>query len=133
MNVSKWVTAGVMLTLFLLVACVSAPPRTSGRGVPPIPRSVPSQLGPVPVLIVDSILSRDSTLDLMGGFDLWRRRIYLKRQLGPVQMWQVLYHEVCHVWMFDSGLRQVTPTALEEAICDASATARVAELLQPHR
>jgi hypothetical protein len=117
--------------LVLLVGCrfggVPAP------AYPAFPRALPSQLGPVPVLVVDSILGADSTLNLLGGFDPRRRIIYIKSGMHPVQALQVLYHEGCHVTLWDTGLRQLMPDRLVDAVCDAQATARVAEWLADKR
>lgn len=124
----------VLLVLLLLVLGCSRQPATAPTpdATPSylaIPRSIPSQLGPVPVVVVDSIMGADSTLNLMGGFDPIRRVIYLKREQAPVQKLHTLFHEGCHVWSFDAGLRQLVHPQLMQAICDASASARIAEIL----
>lgn len=125
----------VLLVLLLLVLGCSRQPATAPtpNATPnylAIPRSIPSQLGPVPVVVVDSIMGADSTLNLMGGFDPWRRVIYLKRSLGPVGMHAVLGHEICHLRMWDSGLRQLIHPVLADAFCDLWGTAFTAERIE---
>jgi hypothetical protein len=119
----------------LLAACLIAGVLACGRLPAPdpfaIPRSIPSQLGPVPVVVVDSILGADPRLNLLGGFDPSNRIVYLKRSLGKAQKKHTFFHEECHVWSFDSGLRQIIPPPLMDAICDASASQRMASLLNP--
>jgi hypothetical protein len=115
-----------LVLVLLLVSCKTVEVR---RDPLAIPRSVPSQLGPVPVVVVDSILAVDSTLNLLGAWDPIRRVIYLKRALAPVQKLHTLYHEACHLWSFDAGIRQLVHPQIMQAVCDAAASARVMEIL----
>lgn len=98
-----------------------------------LPSFVPSQLGPVPVLEVDSIRGTDTTQNIMGGWDPEKRVIYIKRGQAPVQKLHTLYHEACHLWSFDNGTRQIVHPQIMQAVCDAAASARVMEILNPGR
>lgn len=98
-----------------------------------LPRVLPSQLGPVPVLVVDTIVGVDSTLNLMGGWDPIRRVIYVKRGMHPAQALHTMYHEACHLWSWDSGIRQLVHERLMQAMCDASASALVMERLNQRK
>lgn len=120
--------AGRMLVALMCAVIGCARPVTA-PGLLDLPRSLPSPLGPVPVLVVDSIRGADSTLNLMGGFDAARRLIYIRRGMAPAAALHVAYHEFCHVWTFDTGLSQLLPPLLLDAICDAWGTSRVAEYL----
>lgn len=108
----------VLLVLLLLVLGCSRQPATA-----PTPNATPNYLA------IPRFMGADSTLNLMGGFDPIRRVIYLKREQAPVQKLHTLFHEGCHVWSFDAGLRQLVHPQLMQAICDASASARIAEIL----
>lgn len=113
----------------LLVGCttVSVAPEPE---LPPIPTQVMSQLGPVPVVIVDSLTNGEGR-QMMGGFHTIRRTIYLRRDLlqNPRVAHVVLQHEICHVWSIDSGVAALLSMEAQQAICDASAIYRVSEML----
>jgi hypothetical protein len=106
---------------------VTAPDPT---GLPPIPASVGSHLGPVPVVWADSLVDGNG-MSAMAGFNPSDRQILLtnrlKRDLRVA--WQALEHEKCHVFLWDSGLHYLLPDKLAQAFCDAQATYRVAEKL----
>ena len=94
--------------------------------LPPIPTTVPSQLGPIPVVFVDDLESKDDEL----CFGLWctlTRTIKIRTGLPINVQWQVLVHEQIHQILFDGGLK--LDEEREEIVCDLIASARVAELL----
>ena len=100
------------------------------RTLPPIPTSITSQLGPVPVEMVDVIRVSDAdSTTLVGAFDSWNRKIYIRKDLTFVQQWQIFFHESAHVWLHDSGLSEIMPSKVANAICDAFGSAQVAALL----
>lgn len=117
--------AALALGAILLAACAAA----SAPTLPPIPASVPSALGPVAIVWQDTLRGEQGQL-LIGGFSPFTRSIYLSRSLthSLVAAHQVLAHERCHVALFDAGIRVNTPTL--DTVCDALATARVAEMLR---
>lgn len=98
--------------------------------LPPIPASVPSALGPVRVSWVDS-LADESGQRLWGAFAPATRTIYLNTLVreNRAAALQVLFHERCHVRLHDSGLRNVIPADVAQVLCDAVASAEVAEIL----
>lgn len=97
--------------------------------LPPIPATVPSALGPVAVVWIDSLADGHGQ-PMLGGFHPVRRLILLNRQIvNPVVQWHTLMHERCHVWMWDSGLRAVIASEIAQQLCDAYATNSVADLL----
>lgn len=116
--------------LVLLAACYSPAKLPPQPELPPIPTQVSSQLGPVPVVWVDSLVNGEGR-QMLGGFHTIRRTIYLRKDLkaNPRVAWVVYLHETCHVWMNDSGLGEAMPASVQQQICDASATAQVAEML----
>lgn len=123
-----------MNRLLLLLALSGCIPNRTQPTLPPIPTEVISQLGPVPVLWVDSLTNGEGR-SMSGGFHTLRRTIFLKRDLqkNPTVAWVVLVHEQCHVWSIDSGVAAQVPPDVMQAICDAQAAYRVAEMLQSSR
>lgn len=61
----------------------------------------------------------DPDEELMGCFVQEERTIYLRSTIHGEARWRVLWHELMHVGLDDSGLRNGINPALEEAICDA--------------
>lgn len=116
------------------VAPVQAGAVAESHGLPPIPESVPSALGAVPVVWMDTLRGERGQL-LMGGFVPSTRTIYLSRSALPDRLvaWTVVHHEACHVNLWDSGLRNFFAppggAQIADAVCDAIATARVAEMI----
>jgi Zn-dependent peptidase ImmA (M78 family) len=118
-----------LVLLLLLAACAQPITRPEPELLPPLPNSIPSQLGPVAVLVVDS-LHDDKGQALLGGFHTLRRSIYIRREITKREVQHyVLAHETCHVWIHDGGLDNLIPPPLVQAICDAFAAQRVAEML----
>jgi hypothetical protein len=111
-------TLGLSLCFAIAGILACAKPVTAPRRSL-IPESVPSRLGPVPVVIVDSIRGPDSTQYLLGGFDTRARVIYLRRDLTPQMALLVFGHEQCHLDLADSGLHNLLHPKLADAICDA--------------
>ena len=119
-----------------LMACSQNAPRVAlgPRVLPPIPTSIASQLGPVPVLFVDVIRASDvDSTTLVGAFDSWTRKIYIRKDLAFVQQWQIFFHESAHVWLHDSGLSEMLHPNMTNAICDAFGSAQVAAMLAMRR
>lgn len=130
----------LLVVAALLAACASAPTPSVAPtpkwadGLPPIPDTISSILGPVQVVVGDSLRNERGVM-LLGGFMPQTRTIYLDRSLkNPIVVWTVLRHEQCHVIMWDSGNRNFFDSEagqkIADALCDAFATARVQEMLQ---
>lgn len=100
--------------------------------LPPIPLSVPSAMGPVPVVWGDSLKDADGKL-IFAGFHPARRVIYLSRQLELLPAWHALYHERCHVTMWDTGIVAEVPMKIQQQLCEQFATASVADMLLARR
>ena len=93
---------------------------------PPIPSVIEAPGGPVRVSIVKSVPKLDGH-ECWGLYDSATRRIRLLRSLPLKQKWRILFHELVHVALIDSGLDNGIEDRLHEAICDAVATARMRE------
>lgn len=99
------------------------------RTLPPLPSSVHSALGPIPVELVKELFDeKGEPCSDLGEIDYHSRRIRIVKKLDRVQAHHTLRHEWVHGVLFDSGLHNILPEALEEQICDVIATALVAEL-----
>jgi hypothetical protein len=110
------------LAFVLALACVapSAPPEW-----PPLPSTVPSVLGPVPVRVTPDL--RLGKEPLMGSWSSYARVIRVRAGIAPAAQWQALEHERVHMELWDAGV-VIGDEELEDRICDAVATARVREM-----
>ena len=94
---------------------------------PPLPRLVHCAGGPVKV-------RRKKVLRASDGEDAWglweqdKRTIWVAKGLPLEQQWRVYFHELMHAVLTDSGLENLFPEQGVEVLCDAVATARMAEL-----
>lgn len=95
--------------------------------LPPIPETVFHALGPIPVEAVEDLRDVETGETLFGYWDPYKRVIYLRAGMHPVTAWATLWHERTHAELNDIGVKLRTDQ--EEAICEAVARARVAELL----
>lgn len=105
----------------------------SKRGLPPLPKSVQSALGPIPVRSVKAVKDAVGTPDedCLGQFNSHQRVIEIVKAQARVQAHHTLRHEWAHAVFFDSGLTAVLSKleGLEELLCDVIATALVAEMI----
>lgn len=62
-----------------------------------------------------------------GAWNDERRIIQLAFGMTREHQWKILYHELVHAAVHDTGIRRLLTEDSEEALCDALATARVAE------
>ena len=84
-----------------------------------------SQLGPVPVLLVDNLMDRQTGQQrLAGEADLYERVIRLDASLPPRAMRVTLLHELIHLWLHDAGVDLTHD--IEEVVCCTLSTALVA-------
>lgn len=97
------------------------------RGLAPLPKSVSSPLGPIPVELVKSFKDDGKEMTYLGEFDQIARRIRILKSLDRTQAHHTLRHEWVHAVLFDSGLTNILTHELEEQLCDVIATALVAE------
>jgi len=99
---------------------VSAP--TEGTTVP---NEIPSLLGPVSVHLVNEVGDEDNC----GDWSHEKREIRIRKSLPHTVIWHTFYHQQMHMILEDSGVAQLLTKKLDEAICDAFATYRVATTL----
>jgi hypothetical protein len=87
-----------------------------------LPSSVPSLLGPVSVLQgpeTDKLLNRTGNC---GSFHMDSREIRVSRKMPECLQVQTLGHEIFHVVLEDSGMKNMLDEKLQEALADAFGT-----------
>jgi hypothetical protein len=94
--------------------------------LPPLPKTIPSQLGPVRVKLVKRVGKKGK---LMGRYSMEKRVIEVCSRASRRMQWQTLYHEWMHMVLMDVGLHNVLGLEQQEVLCDTVGTARVAEML----
>lgn len=98
------------------------------RRYPPLPKSVAGSGGDLDIVMVDKLtVDAGEDHDVLGVFRATDRRIEILKTLRRDQQWLVLYHELAHAALWDSGAANALAGAQEEIICDAIATARLRE------
>lgn len=97
------------------------------KKLPALPKTVPSQLGNVPVLLVPD-LKTDKGENALGLWVPEERAIKLREGLHPTTAWATLLHEAIHCWLWDSGSGDM-PDIIEEHVCDALSSALLYALL----
>ena len=92
---------------------------------PPIPSTVETIGGAVRVVVVTALCDEDGA----ACWGLWVRsaREIRLAPLTPALQWATLFHELHHVALDDSGLANLLSAKMQEALCDASASARMRE------
>jgi hypothetical protein len=90
---------------------------------PPLPKTVTTMLGPVPVELVDKFADDDS----FGQWHRERRTIEILKGLSREIQWSTLFHEIVHTALDDSGVACVLTEPQQEAICECISTARMRE------
>lgn len=94
---------------------------------PRLPKTINTMLGPVKILRAKKIDEEDS----MGECDFDLRTVTVKKKLELLRAWHTLFHEQCHMLLFDSGVHNALDpkSNVEETICDAYATQRVSDMI----
>jgi hypothetical protein len=104
----------------------------SRKQPPPLPSSLWSPLGPVPVRIVERLrpMSKDAPDDVddFGGFEPKTRVIEVLKDLEPWAQWQALRHEWVHMVIYDAGVHNAFTGDQIECLCDLIGTALAAEM-----
>lgn len=96
------------------------------KKLPPIPKTVHSLLGPVPVKIVADLRDPQGR-QLFGKWDSEKREISLDDKMCLTTAWSTLWHERVHVMLSDAGVR-LKPNKAED-VCNAVALALTADML----
>ncbi len=84
-----------------------------------LPASVPTLLGPVPVMAVDWLLKDKQAL---GMADFTARILYVDTTLNLQAQHHALWHEWMEFVLWDTGLHYILRKKVKEALCDAVAT-----------
>lgn len=99
--------------------------------LPPIPPTLFSVYGPIPVEVVEDLSDPQTGEPIFGWWDSFSRVIKIRAHLHPAAALSTLYHEQTHAWLADVGVK--LSTNQEESIANAVAAARLAELLDSLR
>lgn len=99
--------------------------------LPPLPTTLYSTYGPIPVQITEELKDVDTGEPLFGYWDCYKRVIYVRAHMHPSTLWATLFHEKTHADLCDIGVK--LSTNQEEAVCNAIAAARLAEFLDTLR
>jgi hypothetical protein len=97
------------------------------KRLPPIPKFIGSQLGPVPIVWVTGLKAGDGD-DALGLWCPEERCIKLCAGIHRTTAWVTLEHEKIHMLLWDAGTN--LGGEAEERVADAIASARVAEMLR---
>jgi hypothetical protein len=92
---------------------------------PTIPVTVPAPGGVITVKIVDKL--EDGGVGCWGLWVADEREVRIEKHRSRAHMWRILYHELTHAALADSGLDNLLTDQQQEAICEAVATARMRE------
>lgn len=93
---------------------------------PKLPTSVTSSGGPIRVNYETNL--KVSGVKAWGCWDAGRRLITLARGARIETKWRILFHELTHAALDDSGISRVMTADVEEAICEAMSSARMAQM-----
>lgn len=93
---------------------------------PPLPRVVDAPGGPVTVRF-GLALKDDEGKAALGHYEDRPRLITIDASEPRRHQWLILFHELAHVAIRDSGVGHALTDTVEEILCDAIATARMRE------
>jgi hypothetical protein len=93
---------------------------------PPIPKRVRGAGGPIIIRTVKRC--EGDTGAAWGTWEPGTRIIRVERGAKPQHKWRVLFHELAHAAIDDAGIAHLLTADGQEAICDATATARIQEM-----
>lgn len=98
-----------------------------GDGWPPLPAVVQGLAGPITVKITVGLEDEEGA-ELWGSWEQNTRLIEIDSEASPEFRWHTLGHELCHATLGDSGHEYLLEEKQIEALCDALATSRMAEM-----
>lgn len=93
--------------------------------LPALPTTVMAAAGPITVKLVDKL--EDGGVGCWGLWIADEREVRIERHKSRAHMWRILYHELTHAALGDSGLDNLLTDQQQEAICEAVATQRMRE------
>lgn len=98
----------------------------NARRYPHLPKEVQTPGGVVVVKRVPPI-KLPTSVEAWGTWEPYARTIEIDQSPPMRHQWKVLFHELTHVALDDSGLCNGMTEEMQEAVCDAVATARLRE------
>ena len=106
---------------------MTAKKKKVAKRYPPLPAEVQGAGGTITVQLVKAIACEVAGEDTLGQFEPSTRHVLILKSLRGDQQWMVLFHELAHAALWDSGGHNALGGATEEIVCDAIATARLRE------
>lgn len=122
-----------LLVLFAVVGCAGASTTTTPvpAQLPALPAALVTAYGPIPVVLVDSLVDPATGGELAGAFSPNRFTIYVNRQVTDRRMqWAIAFHEQCHAELQTSGLHYLIAPQVAQAVCDLWALRELRRLLK---
>lgn len=95
---------------------------------PKLPKTIHAPAGPVTVVLQD-VVKNEKGEELWGVWEGEDRTIRIDESASLRYQWHTFFHELMHVALCDSGIAHLLPDESQEALCDAVATARLAEMV----
>jgi hypothetical protein len=93
---------------------------------PALPKRLDAPGGAVTIVRVVGDLTAQGVA-CWGTWEPHTRTIEVSKGAPMAHQWKVLFHELAHVALDDSGLSNGLTDEMQEALCDAVATARMRE------
>lgn len=104
--------------------CAPSAPAARYLDLPPLPESVPTAIGPLPIYRSRQPCGSD---DNFGCFNSTRWRIEIRDSTEITVQWVTLQHEIQHAAFFLAGLRFDDPKS-EDKVADVVAAQKVLEM-----
>jgi hypothetical protein len=101
--------------------------KKAAKRYPPLPSEVQGAGGTITVQLVKSIPGGEPGEDTLGQFEPSTRHVLILKTLRGDQQWMVLFHELAHAALWDSGAHNALAGTVEELVCDAIACSRLRE------
>lgn len=89
------------------------------KKLPPLPKTLFSVLGPIPVALVPGLDEKEKAL---GITRFQSREIGIQPGMTSTTQWQTFWHEASHVALYDGGVNDALTHEQEEAVCNAVGT-----------
>lgn len=93
---------------------------------PPLPRRLKGAGGPITVRLVKRV--RVEGESCWGSWEPSTRTVRLEKGAPIEHQWRTLHHEWMHAVLHDSGIQELLSEEGQEALCQAIACARIAEM-----
>ena len=94
---------------------------------PDLPTKIMGMAGPITIRMRTARATIREDKDTWGTWDESTRMIDVDAGATKAHQWRILYHELAHSMLADSGIENMFADNIIETICDAVASARMRE------